>query len=94
MNRGHQSLSLKLLFLLTVTAAVFLLYSTRVAAQTPPPSPTFHHVVSGETLWGIASDLETGRDTRAVIAEIQQMNDLHSVDIRPGQVLLLPTSSG
>ena len=94
MNRGHQSLSLKLLFLLTVTAAVFLLYSTRVAAQTPPPPPTFHQVVSGETLWAIASDLETGRDTRAVIAEIQQMNDLHSVDIRPGQVLLLPTSSG
>lgn len=94
MNRGHQSLSLKLLFLLTVTAAVFLLYSTRVAAQTPPPPPTFHHVVSGETLWGIASHLETGRDTRAVISEIRELNDLDSVDIRPGQVLLLPPSSG
>jgi LysM repeat protein len=91
-NRDHQSLSLKLLFLLTVTAAVFLLYSTRVAAQTPPPPPSFHRVVSGDTLWGIASDLETGRDPRAVISEIRLLNDLDSVDIKPGQVLLLPTS--
>lgn len=94
MNRGHQSLSLKLLFLLTVTAAVFLLYSTRVAAQTPPPPPTFHHVVSGETLWGIATDRQPGRDPRAVISEIRQLNGLDSVDIRPGQVLLLPTFGG
>ena len=90
MNRGHQSLSLKLLFLLTVTAAVFLLYSTRVGAQTPPLPPTYHHVVAGETLWEIASDLETGRDPRAVISEIQRLNDLNTVDIRPGQVLVLP----
>ncbi|HKZ21504.1 MAG TPA: LysM peptidoglycan-binding domain-containing protein [Acidimicrobiia bacterium] len=94
MNRDHQSLSLKLLFLLTVTAAVFLLYSTRVAAQTPPLPPSFHRVVPGDTLWEIASDLETGRDPRAVISEIRVLNGLESVDIRPGQVLLLPTSGG
>jgi LysM repeat protein len=93
-NRDHQSLSLKLLFLLTVTAAVFLLYSTRVAAQTPPPPPSSHRVVSGDTLWGIASDLGSGRDPRAVISEILLLNDLDSVDIKPGQVLLLPTSGG
>ena len=94
MNRGHQLLSLKLLFLLTVTAAVFLLYSTRVAAQTPVPPPARHHVVAGETLWEIASNLETGRDLRGVIAEIQFLNDLTTADIRPGQVLVLPTPSG
>jgi LysM repeat protein len=93
-NRGHQLLSLKLLFLLTVTAAVFLLYSTRVAAQTPEPPPALHQVVAGQTLWEIASDLETGRDLRAVIAEIQSLNNLATADIRPGQVLVLPTPSG
>jgi LysM repeat protein len=51
-------------------------------------------VVSGDTLWGIASDLGSGRDPRAVISEIQLLNDLDSVDIKPGQVLLLPTSGG
>ena len=94
MNRGHQLLSLKLLFLLTVTAAVFLLYSTRVAAQTPELPPVLHQVVAGQTLWEIASDLETGRDLRAVIAEIQSLNNLATADIRPGQVLVLPTPSG
>ncbi|MGH8959036.1 MAG: LysM peptidoglycan-binding domain-containing protein [Acidimicrobiia bacterium] len=93
MNRGHQLLSLRLLFLLTVTVAVFLLYSTRVAAQTPPPPPAFHQVVAGETLWEIASDLDTGRDLRAVISEIQHLNDLVTVNIRPGQVLVLPAAS-
>lgn len=93
MNRGHQLLSLRLLFLLTVTVAVFLLYSTRVAAQTPPPPPAFHQVVAGETLWEIASDLDTGRDLRAVISEIQHLNDLVTVNIRPGQDLVLPAAS-
>jgi LysM repeat protein len=93
-NRGHQLLSLKLLFLLTVTVTVFLLYSTRVAAQTPLPAPVLHRVVSGETLWEIASALETGGDLRGVIAEIQLLNDLATADIQPGQVLVLPTPGG
>ncbi len=90
MIKGHQLPSLRLLILLTVTAAVFLLISTRVAAQTPAPTSSSHRVVSGERLWEIASDLETGRDLRAVISEIQHLNDLDTSDLRPGQVLVLP----
>jgi LysM repeat protein len=93
-NRGHQSLTLRLLFLLTVTAAVFLLYSTRVAAQTPPTPPIVHRVVAGDTLWGIATALETGRDPRAVISEIVRLNELSNVDLSPGQVLFLSPPSG
>ena len=50
--------------------------------------------MAGETLWEIASDLETGKDLRGVIAEIQFLNGLATADIRPGQVLVLPTPSG
>lgn len=94
MNQGHQSLSLRLLILLTATAAVFLLISTRVDARTPESAPALYQVVAGDTLWGIASDLETGRDLRQVISEIKSLNRLETVDIRPGQTLLLPVAGG
>lgn len=92
MNQGHQSLSLRLLFLLTATIAIFLLISTRVAASTPEPPPDTHRVIAGDTLWGIAVDLETGRDPRAVVDQIQELNSLSNADLQIGQILLLPSS--
>ena len=92
MNRGHQLLSLRLLILLTVTAAIFLLISTGVDARIPEPVPQVHRVVAGDTLWEIASDLGTGTDLRRVISEIQELNGLRTANIHPGQLLVLPSS--
>src|SRR5690349_23754068 len=47
-------------------------------------------VQSGDTLWSIAASLDDERDIRAVINEIQDLNDLTDVDLVPGQVLQLP----
>jgi LysM repeat protein len=47
-------------------------------------------VQAGDTLWSIASSLNTDEDVRAVIDEIQRLNDLDGVDLVPGQVLQLP----
>ena len=90
MNQGHQSLSLRLLYLLTATVAIFLLVSTRSAASTPTEEPTSYRVVAGDTLWEIADELETGRDLRAVVSQIQGLNELDSSNLQIGQMLLLP----
>ncbi len=89
-NQNQQSLPLKLLILLMVTAAVFLLISNRVEAGVPAGEPARHRVLAGESLWEIASEMEADRDIRALVGDIQQLNQLSGPTIQPGQVLLLP----
>jgi nucleoid-associated protein YgaU len=47
-------------------------------------------VQAGDTLWSIASSLDDDGDVRAVIDEIQRLNDLDGAVLVPGQVLQLP----
>ena len=47
-------------------------------------------VQSGDTLWSIAEDVAGTADVRAVVARIQQLNDLQGTVLVPGQVLELP----
>jgi hypothetical protein len=47
-------------------------------------------VEPGDTLWSIASSVARGEDVRDVVAQIRALNELHSADLMPGQVLLLP----
>lgn len=92
MNRSQQSLSLKLLILLTATAAIFLLISNRVQASTPDPEPLRYRVQAGDTLWRLATSIDSRRDVRALVADIGDLNGLQSSLIHPGQILLLPAT--
>jgi nucleoid-associated protein YgaU len=47
-------------------------------------------VQSGDTLWSIATSLQGDGDVRAVVDELQRLNDLDGVELVPGQVLQLP----
>jgi ferric-dicitrate binding protein FerR (iron transport regulator) len=47
-------------------------------------------VQSGDTLWSIASSLDDDGDVRALVDEIQRLNDLDGGVLVPGQVLELP----
>ena len=48
-------------------------------------------VVSGDTVWDIASSLNSGKDTREVVYDIYRLNNMSSTrSIYPGQVLELP----
>jgi nucleoid-associated protein YgaU len=47
-------------------------------------------VQSGDTLWSIATSLDGEGDVRAVVDEIQRLNDLDGAHLVPGQVLRLP----
>jgi LysM repeat protein len=53
-----------------------------------------HRVVTGDTLWDIASaHTEPGDDVRRTVYEIRQVNGLKSPDIIPGQVLRIPVDA-
>ncbi|RFA21835.1 LysM peptidoglycan-binding domain-containing protein [Subtercola boreus] len=48
-------------------------------------------VHSGESLWSIASGLSSSADTRDVIADIVNLNQLPTSEVQPGQRLAIPT---
>jgi LysM domain len=47
-------------------------------------------VEPGDTLWSVAASVAGDRDVRAVVDEIQRLNDLDGVDLQAGQILQLP----
>ncbi len=93
MYARHQSLTLRLLILLTGACAVFLLVSGRLDASTPQQAPGQYEVRPGDTLWEIATSVSTTDvDVRVVIAEIKRLNDLETSALRTGQSLLIPAA--
>ncbi len=50
-------------------------------------------VKKGDTLWEIAKEYkEEGEDIRAFIYEIKKENNLQSVNIQPGETILIPVT--
>ena len=78
---------------LTLTGAVLLtllLVALGAARPTSGAAPETRYVVqAGDTLWAIAETHYDG-DPREAVWRIEQRNHLESVDIHPGQALLLP----
>ena len=80
------------LMVLLAIALVALLGVTRTAvAWAEPSGPTTRTVVvqAGDSLWEIARTVDPQRDPRAVIAEIEDLNDLDAAVVA-GQALLVP----
>jgi hypothetical protein len=80
---------------------IVLLVLTAIAVQAPSgaanesATPATHEVIvvrPGDTLWSIAKDHAPGRDIRAVIHEIEELNGLASGRISAGQRLFLPAA--
>jgi LysM repeat protein len=61
--------------------------ATGTSSSTPLTKIT---VVGGETLWGVASQIAPKADPRDVIAAIENVNQLTSATIQPGQQLSIP----
>ena len=87
------SISLRLLVLPLALALVFLLLlAQNVEAGNSPVATESHRVVTGDTLWDLASErTQPGGDVRSTVSLIQQINDLNGGLIVPGQVLELPS---
>ena len=56
------------------------------------PEPSYETVVvsRGDTLWTIARKVKPGTDPRKTIYQIKQINELDSVNLKPGQTLVIP----
>lgn len=77
-----------------VLLAAFFLGSGAVGTDTPGQAePTTIIMVSpGDTLWGIAAELNADGDVRATMREIERLNALDSVSLAAGQKLRVPVS--
>lgn len=91
-RRGRAVLLIAALALLLLTA--FALGSVAVGSESPgQAAPTEIVMVgTGDTLWGIASDLNVDGDIRSTMREIERLNALDSVALSAGQKLRVPVS--
>lgn len=72
-------------------AAIFvLLAGVAVSGERPADSGRRIIVRQGDTLWGLASQLQPGHDPREMIYEFTRVNGLKSKVLRPGMVLVVP----
>ncbi|MGN0064941.1 MAG: LysM peptidoglycan-binding domain-containing protein [Nocardioides sp.] len=77
--------------LLALTAALFLAggaMGTTEAGELPPTEIVV--VGTGDTLWGIASDVSGGEAVRDTMREIQELNALDTAVLQAGQKLRVP----
>lgn len=89
-RRGRLVVFLTSLFLVLGVALMLAggAVGTGEAGQADPT--TVVQVAPGDTLWGIASDLATDGDVRAVMSEIERLNALESTGLSAGQKLRVP----
>ncbi|KAA9393614.1 LysM peptidoglycan-binding domain-containing protein [Kocuria coralli] len=74
-------------------ALVILIAPATVTASTDPvegPGTEIVTVGSGDTLWEIALAADSERDTRIVVSDIVELNDLETQAVTTGQQLLVP----
>ena len=78
--------------LVAFAIGVFVTAAGSVATQRPgTPEPTrIVQVHSGDTLWGIASELADDGDVRAMMEQIERLNALDSSVLQAGQRLVVP----
>ncbi|WP_177222353.1 LysM peptidoglycan-binding domain-containing protein [Paenibacillus sp. UNC496MF] len=49
-------------------------------------------VGSGDTMWSIAQTSTVDTNTRDIVAVMQDYNEMHNVNLHPGDVILVPMS--
>ena len=85
--------------LTTVALGVVLLLANAVGASNGAPGDggdgwVTHRVITGETLWDIATaHTPAGDDVRRTVFDIRRANHLSSATIVPGQVLQIPAGA-
>ena len=75
--------------LLTLLAIGIAFAGVSLASEEPEPTETIV-VASGDTLWGIASDLSDSGDVRSMMRQLQDLNSLDSASLAVGQQLQVP----
>jgi len=88
-RRGRAVVLGLLVLVASMASSVLFTTASRAESQPATPAPTII-VEPGDTLWDIAVRVKPGRDGQAAVAELRKINRLDSVDLQPGQVLILP----
>lgn len=83
------------LMALGLLLGVVLVFGAGSVATERPGTPEPTRVVmvdEGDTLWGLAADVTTDGDVRAMVERIQRLNALDSALVQVGQKLRVPVS--
>lgn len=83
-----KALNLPILLIILAIASFFLLCGETNALSMRTPREIV--VQRGDTLWSIAVRLEPYEDPRQTIDRIMSLNELDSMQIKPGQLLYVP----
>ncbi|UUZ60586.1 LysM peptidoglycan-binding domain-containing protein [Nocardioides sp. B-3] len=91
-RRGRVVVFLAALTLLLIAA--FFPGSVAVGSETPGKAEPTEIVMvgTGDTLWGIAAELNVDGDIRSTMHEIERLNALESAALSAGQRLRVPVS--
>lgn len=91
-RRGRVVMVIAALALLLLAA--FALGSVAVGSETPGQAQSTEIVMvsTGDTLWGIASEINSDGDVRSTMREIERLNALESTALAAGQKLRVPVS--
>ncbi len=92
-RRGRVVVTLLVAIALAVAAVLVGIGAVGAAAGTEAGTTTFHYVsvAPGESLWQLAETIAPHSDPRDVIADIQNLNNLRSSDLQPGQQIAIPS---
>jgi len=91
-RRGRLVLTTSVVLAVLATVLGFVLTGGGAVATSTPGNVHFQHVTvaAGETMWQVAESVAPDADPRDVIADVQQLNNLDSSELLPGQSLAIP----
>lgn len=91
-RRGRVVITAAVVLAALATVLMVLLSGGGAVATSDSSNVHFDHVTvaAGETLWQVAEEAAPTSDPRDVIADIQQLNNLDSTAVMPGQTLAIP----
>lgn len=80
------------LLIVGLLAVIATLGATRAAASNEAGDAEFGYVVvqPGESLWGVATALDSSSDPRDIISEIVRLNQLDGSGVQAGQPVAVP----
>lgn len=92
-KRGRRVFTTLAALPLVIAAFMFALNggsATATMSDAPAESYEYVTILSGESLWQVASEIAPSADPRDVISDILSFNGMSSAELQPGQRLALP----
>jgi LysM repeat protein len=89
-RRGRVVISTLVASAIVAVGLLFAGPGAQAGAESGSEAPIYT-VLAGETLWSIAKELAPSQDPRVTIDQLMRANNLRTAEIRPGDVLRLPS---